>query len=131
MNNDLIVNDLPDYLEDGTIFDDHGNIPPASVVVLHNNIIRALRQAWPKRADTWRIVIDTRGGIVQVYNTAFSGQMGFVVHILKMDTNCHKVVEMAGELFERYGIATNKGMSIKRAMADMKVDPFGRPIYEK
>jgi hypothetical protein len=131
MNKDLLMNDLPDYNEDGTIFDDHGNVPPGSVVSLHNNIIKALREAYPTWADTWLIRIDTRGGIVQIYNQAFTGQMGFVMHISKIDPEMRKVRQMAGELFERYGIARRKGIDIKQALADMKRDPFNRPIYEK
>ena len=131
MTDELTMADLPDYNKDGTIFDDHGNVPPATVVTLHNNIIKALREAYPAWADTWLIRIDTRGGIVQIYNTAFTGKMGFVLHITKIDPEMKKVREMAGELFERYGIARKKGIDIKQALADMKRDPFGRPIYEK
>lgn len=128
---DLSMVDLPDRLNDGTVYDDHGQVPPASVVVLHNNIIKALHKAYPTFKDTWLIRIDTRGGIVQVYNRAFSGQMGFVIHIEKIDPEMKRVREMAGELFERYNIATSRGLSIKQAMQDMKHDPFNRPIYEK
>jgi len=131
MSNELQMSDLPDYNADGTIFDDHGNAPPGSVVSLHNNIIKALRSAYPAWRDTWLIRIDTRGGIVQIYNTAFTGQFGFVMHITKIDPEMKKVREMAGELFERYGIARKKGIDIRQALADMKRDPFNRPIYEK
>ncbi|MCP4469878.1 MAG: hypothetical protein GY815_04185 [Gammaproteobacteria bacterium] len=125
------MNDLPDYNDDGTIFDDHGQTPPGSVVALHNNLIKALRKAYPAWKDTWLIRVDTRGGIVQVMNKAFSGDMGFCLHITEIDPEMKRVREMAGELFERYGIARDRGLSIKTAMQDMKVDPFGRPIYEK
>ena len=128
---DLSMVDLPDRLNDGTVYDDHGQVPPASVVVLHNNLIKALHKAYPTFKDTWLIRVDTRGGIVQVYNRAFSGQMGFVIHIEKIDPEMKRVREMAGELFERYNIATSRGLSIKQAMQDMKHDPFNRPIYEK
>lgn len=131
MKDDFRMVDLPDYNDDGTIYDDHGQNVPASVVTLHNNLIKALREAYPTWADTWLIRIDTRGGIVQIYNTAFSGQMGFVLHITKIDPEMKRVREMAGELFERYGIARQKGVDIKQALADMKRDPFNRPIYDK
>ena len=129
--NDLVMNDLPDRLNDGTVYDDHGQVCPASVVVLHNNLIKALHLAYPAFRDTWIIRVDTRGGIVQIYNRAFSGQMGFVMHITKIDPEMKRVRELAGELFERYGIATKRGQSIRQAMQDMHHDPFGRPIYEK
>ena len=131
MSGDLRMNDLPDYNEDGTVYDDHGQTPPGSVVALHNNMIKALHKAYPAFRKTWLIRVDTRGGIVQVYNKAFSGDMGFVLHITKIDPEMRRVVEMAGELFERYNIARDRGMSIKKAMRDMRVDPFGRPIHEK
>ncbi len=127
----LVMNDMPTLDDDGTVYDDHGQTPPATVVVLHNNLIKALRSAYPEWRDTWLIRIDTRGGIVQIINRAFSGQMGFAMHITEIDPEMRKVREMAGELFERYGIAYKKGMDIKQALADLNVDGWGRPIYEK
>ena len=120
MNADLKMVDQPDYLEDGTIFDDHGNVVPGTVVTLHNNIIKALRKAYPQWADYWNITIDTRGGIVQVRNLALSGDFGFVLHITKIDPEMKKVRELAGELFERFNVARSRGVSIKKAMADVK-----------
>lgn len=125
MNTDLSMVDTPDYLEDGTIFDDHGNVVPGTVVALHNNIIKALRKAYPQWADYWNIVIDTRGGIVQVRNLALSGDFGFVLHITKIDPEMKKVREMAGELFERFNVARSRGVSIQKAMADVKADASG------
>ena len=124
MNGELNMVDF-----DGTV-DDYGQIVPGSVVTLHDNIIRALRRAYPKWADTWLIRIDTRGGIVQVYNQAFTGNMGFVIHITKIDTDCKRVVQMAGELFERYNIARRKALDIRQALADLKRDYKKDAIYE-
>jgi len=114
-----------------SVVDDMGQVVPGTVVALHNNIIKALRDAYPAWADYWLIRIDTRGGIVQVYNQAFTGQMGFVMHITKIDPEMRKVREMAGELLERYGLARTKAIDIKQALADLKRDGWGRPIYEK
>lgn len=130
MSTGLVMNDLPDYLEDGTVFDDNGNTPPATVVVLHNNLIKALRKEYPAFKDTWHITVDTRGGIVQVRNLLLSADMGFVLHITKIDPEMRRVREAAGELFERYGIARKRGLSIKQAMKDVKRDPWGRIYYE-
>lgn len=128
---DLRMVDLPDVFEDGSIYDDHGQTVPASVVTLHNNLIKALRKEYPAWADTWLIRVDTRGGIVQIYNRAFTGQWGFVMHISEIDQEMKNVRRFAGELFERYGIARKKAMDMKQALADIKKDPFGRPIFEK
>lgn len=127
----LVMNDTPTLDDDGTIYDDHGQVPPASVISLHNNMIKALRTAYPPWRDTWLIRVDTRGGIVQVMNTAFSGNMGFVLHISKIDPEMRRVRKMAGELLERYGIARKKAMDIKQALADLDRDAFGRVRYEK
>lgn len=131
MNSGMVMNDVPDYNEDGTIFDDHGQVVPPAVVVLHNNLIKALHKAYPKWKGSWLIRVDTRGGIVQVYNTAFSGEMGFVMHITKIDPEMRRVVTMAGELFERYGIARDRGLNIKQALGDLKRNPMtGAAAYE-
>ena len=125
MNNDFKMVDNPDYLEDGTVFDDHGQTVPATVVTLHNSMIKALRKAYPQWADYWSITVDTRGGIVQVRNLALSGDFGFVLHINKIDPEMRKVREMAGELFERFNVARSRGVSIKKAMADVKANANG------
>ena len=116
--------------DDEVVFDDLNQVVPGTVVVLHNNLIKALRKHYPGWEDTWLIRIDTRGGIVQVYNTAFSGEMGFVMHITKIDPEMKKVVMMAGELFERYGIARKRGIDIKQALADVNRNAIGQAKYE-
>jgi hypothetical protein len=130
MNNLIVTQnnlDMVDY--DGTI-DDLGQVVPGVVVALHNNIIKALRKAYPPWRDTWLIRIDTRGGIVQVYNTAFSGEMGFVLHITKIDPEMRRVRQMAGELFERYNIARKRAMDINQALSDLKRKRIGGFVYE-
>lgn len=120
MSNDFAMVDTPDYNPDGTVFDDHGQVVPAGVVSLHNNMIKALRKAYPAFADYWKITIDTRGGIVQVRNLLLSGDMGFVMHITKIDPEMKRVREMAGELFERFNVARGRALSIQKAMADVE-----------
>jgi hypothetical protein len=125
VNKGLNMVDKPDLLEDGTVFDDHGQVVPGAVVVLHNNMIKALRKAYPWAKDYWKITIDTRGGIVQVRNLLLSGEMGFVLHITKIDPEMKRVREMAGELFERYNVARGRGLSIQQALQDVqKKDSF-------
>lgn len=109
--------------------DDHGQVAPPGVVVLHNNIIKALRKAYPDWKDHWHISIDTAGGIVQITNRLISGKMGFVMKIADIDTKMRKVVRSAGELFERYDIARKKGIDIRQAMADLKRSNIGEAIY--
>ncbi len=120
MNKNFVMVDTPDVLEDGTVFDDHGNAVPGGVVVLHNEMIKALRKAYPAFADYWKITIDTRGGIVQVRNLLLSGDMGFVLHINKIDPEMRRVREMAGELFERFNVARGRALSIQKAMRDVQ-----------
>jgi len=116
--------------DDDIILDNLGQPVPAAVAILQDNMMKALNKAYPKWEGSWLIRIDTRGGIVQVYNTWFSGEMGFVLHITKIDPEMRRVRQLAGELFERYNIARNRGMTIRRAMADVKRDGIGRAQYE-
>lgn len=114
---------------DGLI-DNLGQPVPAVVNVLQNNILKALNAHYPKWEGSWLIRIDTRGGIVQIYNTAFTGNMGFVLHIAKIDPKMKRVVQMAGELFERYNIARKKGLAVRDALDDLKRDYKKQAIYE-
>jgi len=127
----LKMNDLPDYDDDGSIIDDHGSIVPPGVAILHDSMLAALQKAYPAFKDTWHIVVDTRGGIVQVRNLLLSKDMGFALHIAKIDPEMRRVRKLAGELFERFNVARNKGLSIQAAMKDVKRDPFSRIKYEK
>ena len=117
-------------MQDVECFDDLMQPVPAGVLVLQNNLINALHKAYPTWKDNWHIVIDTRGGIVQIRNTAISGKMGFVMHIAKIDPEMRNVVKAAGELFERYNIARGKGVDIRQALVDLKRDQKLEPIYE-
>lgn len=127
-----IQNDLSMQDWDGdSVLDDMGQLVPGTIVSLHNNLIKALRKAYPQWADWWHISIDSRGGIVQVRNLRLSGDMGFVLHITDIDPEMRRVRQMAGELFERFGVARSKAMSIKRAMADVEIDRIGRIKHEK
>lgn len=117
-------------MQDVETFDDLGQLVPAGVLVLQNNLITALHKAYPLWKDNWHIVIDTRGGIVQIRNTAITGKMGFVMHIEKIDSEMRNVVRHAGELLERYNIARQKGGDIRIALADLKRDNRLEPIYE-
>ena len=59
-----------------------------------------------------------------------SGDFGFVMHITDIDPEMRKIRTMAGELFERFNVARDRGMSIKRAMADATQDSIGRLKFE-
>lgn len=113
-----------------SVLDDLNQVVPAAIVVLHNNMIKALRSAYPKWADFWHITIDTRGGIIQVRNLKLSGDFGFILHIEKIDPEMRRVREMAGELFERFNVARKRGISIQQAMADVKIDAIGQIKHE-
>ncbi len=130
MSRPLELADL-DFNPDGTIYDDHGTTVPAGVAVLYKNMLMALNKAYPKFEGSWHITIDTRGGIVQVRNLALHGDMGFVLHIEKIDPEMRRIRTMAGELFERFNVARSRGMAIKRALADVKRDGIGRGKYEE
>lgn len=130
MSNNFVMVDRPDFMPDGTIYDDHGQVVPATVAVLHNNLIKALRSTYPAFADYWKIRIDTRGGIVQIWNLALSGDYGFVLHITRIDPEMRRVRELAGQLFERFHVLRGKALSIKRAMADVERTPIGQLKHE-
>lgn len=123
--------DLPDLNLDGTIYDDHGQVVPASVAVLHDNLRKALVNVYPAFEEFWKIRIDTRGGIVQIWNLAISGEYGVVLHIADIDPEMRKVRQLAGELLERFNVARGRALSIKAAMKDVKHDAIGRLKHEE
>lgn len=112
------------------MIDNLGQPVPATVRVLQNNLMTALNTAYPKWEGSWLIRIDTRGGIVQIYNQWFTGQMGFVLHINQIDPEMRRVRKEAGELFERYAIARTRGLNIRDTLDNIKRDPINRAIYE-
>tara|TARA_R110000744_G_scaffold9625_4_gene30572 strand:- start:311 stop:703 length:393 start_codon:yes stop_codon:yes gene_type:complete len=113
-----------------SVRDDMGQIVPGTVVTLHDNIISALRSAFPVWADYWKITIDTRGGIVQVRNLMVSGDFGFALHITKVDPEMRRVRDLAGELFERFNISRSRNISIEDAMRDVKSNGIGKLKHE-
>ena len=113
-----------------SVRDDMGQIVPGTVVTLHNNMIAALRSAFPVWAEYWKITIDTRGGIVQVRNLMVSGDFGFALHITKVDPEMRRVRDLAGELFERFNISRSRNISIEDAMRDVKSNGIGKLKHE-
>jgi hypothetical protein len=104
-----------------TEFDNKNQPVPASISVLAKNILTALSKAYPKWDGSWRVEIDTRGGIIQITNVAFSGEMGFVMHITQIDPEMRLVVRNAGELFERFNIARKRAVDIRDALNSLPV----------
>jgi len=126
MNKDFVMVDQPDYLPDGTVYDDHGSVVPGTVVCLHNATIKTLRKAYPAFADYWKIRIDTRGGIVQIWNLALSGDYGIELKITSVDLEGKRVLDEAGKLFEIFNVARGRQLSIPTAMAYVEADRIGR-----
>jgi len=126
MNKDFVMYDLPDYNPDGTVFDDHGNVVPGTVVTLHNAAIKALRKAYPAFADYWKIRVDTRGGIVQIWNLAISGDYGIELKITSVDMEMRRVLDEAGKYFEIFNVARGRQLTISQAMAYVEADRIGR-----
>ena len=128
--NQYAMVDKPDFNPDGTIYDDHGQVVPAGVAVLHDNLRKALLNVYPAFEDFWKIRIDTRGGIVQIWNLAISGEYGIILHIKDIDPEMRKVRKLAGELLERFNVARGRALSIKTAMQDVERDSIGRLKHE-
>jgi hypothetical protein len=128
--NQYAMVDKPDFNPDGTIYDDHGQVVPATVAVLYDNLRKALLNVYPSFEDFWKIRIDTRGGIVQIWNLAISGEYGIILHIKDIDPEMKKVRELAGELLERFNVARGRALSIKKAMQDVERDSIGRLKHE-
>ena len=128
MSKDFLLVDKPDFNPDGTIYDDHlvfddnGLRVPAVIVSLHNNMIKALRKAYPAFADYWHITVDTRGGIVQIRCLALSGDYGVQLKIVNIDPEMKLVREKAGELLERFNVLRGRALSIRQAMRDVKTN---------
>jgi len=108
--------------EEDTVLDDNMTPVPPAVLALHNNMIKALRKVYPAFKDYWHITVNTEGGIVQIRNLAISGEFGIQLKIVDIDPEMRLVRRLAGELLERFNVARAKGISIQRAMQDVKSD---------
>jgi hypothetical protein len=126
MNNDFVMCDTPDFNPDGTVYDDHGQVVPGVVVTLHNEMIKVLRKTYPAFADYWKVRVDTRGGIVQIWNLALSGDWGIELKITSVDMEMRRVREEAGKMFEIFNVARGRQLSISQAMAYVEADRLGR-----
>jgi hypothetical protein len=113
-----------------TLVDDNGNVAPASVKLLHDNIMITLHKAYPHLDGTWLLSIDTNGGVIQMKNRLLSGNMGFLLHIASLDAAGKKVRNAAGELLERFRIARDHAVDLRQQMADMKYNNKGEAIYD-
>lgn len=111
--------------------DELGIKPPAAVVSLHNNIMKAINKHYPSWAGTWKIAIDTHGGVVRVRNMAISGKMGFLLKIKAIDPEMRKVVHAAGELFERYRIARDRGTKMRDEIEQLRRSGTREAIYDE
>ena len=118
-------------LESNHETDNHGQIPPASVILLQRNILTALDKAYPKWEGSWNIVIDTHGGVVAVRNFWFTGEWGFILKIADIDPEMRKVRSLAGELFERYEIERRKNLDVVEALGNLERDFKGRGKHHK
>ena len=116
MNDDILMSGAVDFNPDGTVFDDWGQVVPGGVVVLHNNMIKALRSQYPAFKDYWHIVVDTRGGTVQLRNLALSGDFGITMYIVNIDPEMRLVRKKAGELLERFNVLRGRALSIKHKL---------------
>jgi hypothetical protein len=104
--------------------------PPAAVAVLHNNLMWALKKAYPHVENGWMIQIDVDGGVVSVRNLMLSGKMGFTMKIANIDSEMRNVVRHGGELLERYRIARQKNTDMREALANMRRKPIGEAVYD-
>lgn len=104
--------------------------PPAAVVTLHNNMMWALRKAYPHMADGWCIRINQSTGVLTVWNEMLSGKMGFDMKIADVDPEMRKVVRFGGELLERYRIARDSALDMREAMENMERNFAGEAVYD-
>lgn len=126
MNKDFVMVDRPDILEDGTVYDDHGQVVPGTVVTLGNATMNTLRKAYPAFANYWKVRVDTRGGIVQIWNLAISGEYGIELKITSVDLEGRRVREEAGKFFEIFNVARGRQLSLPQAMAYIEKNSLGQ-----
>lgn len=114
------------------ILDDNGEPVPAAMIVDVDNVIKALRKAYPRWADQWHIIVDTKEtvGMMYIRSHLIGGDHGVQVPLLEVHKSTAKIVTMCGELFERYGIPRKKNVDIPQALADIKRTGYGSPIHE-
>lgn len=116
--------------KDRILLDDHGQVAPAVVKSLHDNIMGSLNKHYPKFIGYWHLTINVDGGVIQVRNLLLSGKMGFVMKIVDVDPEGRKVMRYAGELFERYGIARKKAIDLRDSIQGMKRNNIGEAAYD-
>lgn len=112
--------------------DELGIPAPANIINLHNNLLYALKKAYPKWVDSWRIELDQNGGMVTVRNTELSGEMGFLIKMVDAQgaNGGQLIVRHAGELFERYNVSREKWIDKHDEIGKLKINSLGKAVHD-
>lgn len=77
----------------------------------------------------WGVNVDSKGGVMKVFNLTLSGQWGFVIKLAQLDPEYRKVMRAGGEILERYRLSRSRRK--ENAVAELKRDFFRRPVFIK
>jgi hypothetical protein len=89
------------------------HIKPSSAR-LAATIEHKLNTEYPAFSGYWVVTVNEIGGTIEVTNEMLSGKFGFLMHTAKIDPELKKVVRAGGELLERYNIARNRGLTMRK-----------------
>lgn len=97
---------------------------------LRNNIMATLLKYYPSMSPGWDVVVDERGGIVQLRNLRLSGRMGCILKITRIDPEMRSIIRNGGELLERYRIARSRYVSPEKTV-EIERDFRGEAKFDK
>jgi hypothetical protein len=103
----------------------------ANELSLAKHIADTLYKHYPDHA--WAVNVDLRGGVANIYNLRFSGNMAYVLHLKNVQighTAMQRLIMQAGgEILERY--RTRRGRFSIDDYSDKHSDFAGRFIAEQ
>ena len=113
--------------------DELGVPPPPGIVNLHNDLLYALRKAYPAFAQSWRIVMNLDQGVVDIYNNVVSQEFGFRVKMTEAQGPAGKTITIngGGELLERYRISREKNTDAVEAIDNLRFTRTGKVIHDE
>jgi hypothetical protein len=88
----------------------------------------ALNQHYPGYA--WAVNVDRNTGMAQVRNLTLSGEWGFNIHLVRInsDPSFKVLIQAGGEILERYRV--KRGKASEDQIETLKTDVIGRFIVD-
>jgi|APSaa5957512576_1039674.scaffolds.fasta_scaffold32457_1 hypothetical protein len=91
---------------------------------LAKDVMAALIKHYPAYEQGWTVIVNQRGGVINILNALISNRMGYTVLTVDLisDPSMRSVIMGAGEYLERYRLSREKVINVENSLSDVKRD---------